>query len=69
MSKEVQVTHYRTERFTLTKEELMEALREKYGDEPIFSNGQIDMVTHQQLFQPTDETQIYFKEALPGHTC
>ncbi|PZW77325.1 hypothetical protein DFS21_10984 [Pseudomonas sp. 2848] len=61
MSKLVEITHFRTEQFTLTKDELVEALQKKYGNEPIFTEGQIDMVTHQQLFQPADETKIYFR--------
>ncbi|MGH8379243.1 hypothetical protein HFV04_021395 [Pseudomonas sp. BIGb0427] len=61
MSKLVEITHFRTEQFTLTKDELVEALKKKYGNEPIFTEGQIDMVAHQQLFQPADETQIYFR--------
>lgn len=61
MSKLVEITHFRTEQFTLAKDELVEALQKKYGNEPIFTEGQIDMVTHQQLFQSADETQIYFR--------
>ncbi|PXX63815.1 hypothetical protein SAMN05660489_03705 [Pseudomonas sp. LAMO17WK12:I10] len=61
MTKVIEVTHFLTERFSLTEDEPISTLRAKYGDEPIFSDGQIDMVTHQKLLEPTDEIHIYFK--------
>lgn len=61
MTKVIEVTHFRTERFSLIKDELIAALRKKYGDEAIFDAGAIDMVCHQGVIGATDETQIYFK--------
>lgn len=61
MTKVTEVTHFRTERFSLTKEELIAALRNKYGDDSIFEAGAIDMVCHQGLIGAADETHIYFK--------
>lgn len=60
MTKVTEVTHFRTERFSLTKDELIAALRNKYGDESIFEAGAIDMVCHQGLIGISD-TYIYFK--------
>lgn len=61
MTKVIEVTHFRTERFSLTKDELIAALRDKYGDETIFDAGSIDMVCHQGLIGAADETHICFK--------
>ena len=61
MTKLVEVTHFRTERFSLTKGELVAALRKKYGEETIFEEGTIDMVCHQGTGGFADETQVYFK--------
>lgn len=61
MTKVTEVTHFRTERFSLTKDELIAALRNKYGDDSIFESGAIDMVCHQGLIGAADETHIYFK--------
>ena len=61
MTKVIEVTHFRTERFSLTKDELIAALRNKYGGERIFEAGSIDMVCHQGLIGAADETHIYFK--------
>lgn len=61
MTKVIEVIHFRTERFSLTKDELIAALRDKYGDETIFDAGSIDMVCHQGLIGAADETHIFFK--------
>lgn len=61
MTKVIEVTHFRTERFSLAKDELIAALRNKYGDETIFDAGTIDMVCHQGVIGAADDTQIYFK--------
>ena len=50
MTKIVEITHYRTEQFTLTKCELIAALRAKYGNQPIFEDGRIFNVDCQTLF-------------------
>jgi hypothetical protein len=61
VTKVIEVIHFRTERFSLTKDELIAALRDKYGDETIFDAGSIDMVCHQGLIGAADETHIFFK--------
>ncbi|MGY2258109.1 hypothetical protein [Pseudomonas sp. SDO55104_S430] len=50
MTKVIEVTHFRTEKFTLTRAELVAALTAKYGEEPVFKEGRL-----QQVFNP-----IYF---------
>lgn len=61
MTKVTEVTHFRTDRFSLTKDELIAALRNKYGEDSTFDAGEIDMVCHQGLIGAADETHIYFK--------
>lgn len=65
VAKVVENIHYRTEQFTLTKDELTAALRQKYGDEPIFSTGEISGISLQSIFDKADDymsSRIVFRE-------
>ncbi|MFL1527827.1 hypothetical protein [Pseudomonas sp. O230] len=64
MTKVVEITNYRTEKFTLTRAELVAALTEKYGDEAIFSEGRIYQTFCQTLFHEAgnfENTEVEFR--------
>ncbi|WP_443699244.1 hypothetical protein [Pseudomonas sp.] len=50
MTRVVEITHFRTEQFTLTKNEMIAALRAKYGDQAVFEDGRIFNIDCQTLF-------------------
>lgn len=67
MTKVVEVVHYRTEKFTLTRAELVAALRGKYGSEQIFEEGHLSSVHSHGLFPGTsgyEDTEVEFTTKL-----